>query len=236
MRDLSFLKGSVIAHRGVHNEIIPENTIEAFKIALENNYIIELDVHLTKDNEVVVFHDDSLKRMLNISGDIKDHNYSNLCKYYLKNSKCYIPKLKDVLELVDGKVPVIIELKYDNKVGILETELVKILDNYHGEFCVQSFSPLSIKWFKKNRPDFVRGLLLGKKNSFTYFMNYFFIFCCKPNFLSCDYSLFSKNKLSKFRKKYLLLCWTVRNQDVYNEVYDIYDNYIMENIDLIKRK
>ena len=163
MKDISFLKDNIIAHRGLHNNLIPENSIESFKNAIKNNYIIELDVHLIKDNTIVVFHDDNLRRMTGIDGFIKDYTYEELLKLNLLNTSYKIPKLIDVLNLVDGKVPIIVELKYDQKVGKLEKELVKILDKYKGRFCVKNFNPFSIIWFRIHRKNYIRGLLLNNR-------------------------------------------------------------------------
>ena len=120
MKDLKFLKETIIAHRGVHNEKdIIENSLEAFKEAVNKNYIIELDVHFLKDGEVVVFHDDNIERMTGINKNLKDCTYDEIRNIKLLNKNTYIPKFSDVLKLVDGKVPILIELKNDNKVGLL---------------------------------------------------------------------------------------------------------------------
>ena len=153
MKDLKFLKDSLIAHRGVHIDA-PENTINAFKEAVKKKYIIEFDVHLLKDNTVVVFHDDNLKRMTGQNKKLKDCTYEEIKDLQLLDSNDYIPTLKEVLKIINGKVPIIVELKSDRKVGLLEKELVKQLDKYKGKFCVKSFNPLSIRWFRKNKPDY----------------------------------------------------------------------------------
>ena len=149
MKDLEFLKNNLIAHRGCHNELIPENSMPAFSKAIKNNLIIELDIHLLKDNKVVVFHDDNLKRMTGLDKPIKDLTYEEVRKLKLLNTNYKVPLLSDVLELINGKVPVIIELKYDTKYGLLESELLKILKNYKGLYAIKSFNPLSLYYFKK---------------------------------------------------------------------------------------
>ena len=206
MKDLTFLKNNLIAHRGIHNNIdVPENSIKAFKLAIKKKYIIELDIHLLKDNTIVVFHDDNLKRMTGINKPIKDYTYEELRKISLLNTKYIIPTFKEVLDLIDGQVPVIVEYKYDRKAGILESESVKLLDNYKGLFCVKSFNPLSVRWFKKNRKNYIRGLLVdnkwsNKKEILSSSMILRII--CKPDFLSCKYSIINKRKVKRMSKKY----------------------------------
>ena len=161
MKDLDFLKNTTIAHRGIHdNRHIVENTISAFQEAIDKNVPIELDIHLLKDNEIVVVHDDNLKRLTGYKKRLKDLTYNDIKDLTLLKSNDKIPTLKEVLELVDGKVPLIIELKYDNLPFKLEKEVVKLLDDYKGKFAVKSFQPLTVYWFKKNRPDYIRGLLV----------------------------------------------------------------------------
>ena len=164
MKDLSFLQNKIIAHRGVNdNNKVVENTLESFSNAVKLGYAIEFDIHLLKDNEIVVYHDDNLKRLTGINKDLKDLTYDDIKDIKLLNTNQTIPKLSEVLKLVNGKVPIIIELKYDRKVGLLEKELVKYLDNYKGKFAVKSFNPLIVRWFKINRKDYIRGLLVPRK-------------------------------------------------------------------------
>lgn len=236
MKNLSFLKQNYIAHRGLHDEKNPENSMGAFKKALKKGYIIELDVHLLKDNTVVVFHDDNLYRMTHIKKQIKDYTYDELKKIKLLDSKYGIPKFEDVLKLVDGKVPIIVELKYDLKAGLLEKEVVKFLDIYDGEFCVKSFSPFSVRWFKKNRPKYVRGLLISARNKTVKqkFLHSRFVFWfCKPDFISCNYMI-SNKILSRFRAKIPVIAWTIRNDFVFSRYKNKFDNIIFESIKIGK--
>lgn len=233
MKDLSFLKNNLIAHRGLHSNEIPENSLKAFELAIKNNYIIELDIHLLKDNNIVVFHDDNLKRMCNIDKKIKDCTYEELQKYNLKNTKYKIPLFSDVLKLINGKVPLIVEFKYDVKVGKLEKEAVKLLDNYQGLFCVKSFNPMSVNWFKKHRNNYIRGLLVDNKwGTIGEIISSSMILkgLCKPDFLSCKYVLSNNKKVIKYSKKHPVLCWTIRNKTNYLKYKDKFYNLICENI------
>lgn len=236
MKDLKFLKETIIAHRGVHNEKdIIENSLEAFKEAVNKNYIIELDVHFLKDGEVVVFHDDNIERMTGINKNLKDCTYDEIRNIKLLNKNTYIPKFSDVLKLVDGKVPILIELKNDNKVGLLESSLVQILKKYNGKYAVQSFNPLSIMWFKNNYPNIIRGQLVckfknKKMDNIKKFIlkTMFFNIITNPDFISHSVDDLSYKEVNKIKKNKLILGWTVRNKERYDELIKYYDNLICE--------
>ena len=146
MEKLEFLKQNLIAHRGMHNIKIgiPENSLKAFEKAIECKYLIELDLHILKDGSVVVFHDDNLKRMTGIDKKIADTTYDEIKNLKLQSTNNYIPLFKEVLKLISGRVPIIIELKYDTKVGLLETETMNILKDYKGKYVVKSFNPMTV--------------------------------------------------------------------------------------------
>ena len=236
MKDIKFLKETIIAHRGVHNEKdIIENSLEAFKKAVNKNYIIELDVHFLKDGEVVVFHDDNIERMTGINKNLKDCTYDEIRNIKLLNKNTYIPKFSDVLKLVDGKVPILIELKNDNKVGLLESSLVQILKKYNGKYAVQSFNPLSIMWFKNNYPNIIRGQLVckfknKKMDNIKKFIlkTMFFNIITNPDFISHSVDDLSYKEVNKIKKNKFILGWTVRNKERYDELIKYYDNLICE--------
>lgn len=234
--NIDFLKSNLIAHRGMHNEKYPENSIEAFKRAITNNCIIELDVHLIKDKTIVVFHDDNLKRMTGIDKKIKDYTYDELKKIKLLNTNYTIPTLNEVLKLINGRVPLIVELKYDQKVGLLEKELVKLLDDYNGKFCVKSFNPFIVRWFKKHRKNYIRGLLVDnkwKKFKEITSSSMIFIRFCSPNFISCNYKMINNRKIKKYSKKIPILIWTIKDKEKYIEYKDKCYNLICENIETL---
>lgn len=234
--DISFLKNNLIAHRGLHNNIIPENSIPAFLEAIKNNYIIELDVHVLKDGNIVVFHDDNLKRLTGIDKKIKDTTYDEIKDLKLNNTDNYIPLFKDVLKLVNGRVPLLIELKYDNKVGLLEDRLFDILKDYKGLYAFQSFSPFSLIYLKKHS-NIPRGLLVSdfKNNKINiikkiFLKNMLLNFLVKPDFISVNYNYLSNKKIQKYKNNKLILTWTIRNKKDINKYKDFCDNFIVENI------
>ena len=241
MKDLSFLKQSLIVHRGYHNikKGIPENSLLAFKEAIKNNLIIELDVRLAKDKEVIVFHDTNLKRMTGINKLVKDLTYDEIKNVELLNTKETIPLFKDVLNLINGQVPIIIELKIDQKIGLLEQEVIKLLDNYKGKYAIKSFNPFTVNYFRKKRPDIIRGQLstdfkrqkmLKIKKIFLSKMPFNFI--TKPDFISYDIRALPNKRISKLRKNKLILGWTIRNEIDLVKAKKYCDNYICENIDI----
>lgn len=226
MREKSFLISRLIAHRGIHYTFL-ENTLLAFQQAIKENKIIELDVHLTKDHVVVVFHDNSLKRIFNINKDIKDLTLEEIRKLKL------IPTLEEVLELVQGKVPILIEFKFDNRVGLLEKNTSKLLDNYSGKFAVQSFHPLSLFWFRLNRPYYIRGYLVNSifpDNFLLQFLlnNRLLKKVLKPDYLGINLSVLKTKQVIKLRKKYLIIGYTLKTREEYQKYFLYVDNFICD--------
>ena len=161
-KDEEKLKGLYIAHRGLHNidNSIPENSMLAFKKAIEGGFAIENDIHLTKDGEVVVFHDDTLTRVCGVEGKVEDKTLAELKELNLLGTNEKIPTLRECLELVGGRVPLLIEFKVvGGNAKALSEKANEILKDYEGLYFVQSFYPNVLSWYKKNRPDICRGQL-----------------------------------------------------------------------------
>jgi len=234
--DLKNIINKTIAHRGIHNNLnIPENSIKAFQKALDKNLPIELDIHILKDNTLIVFHDDNLKRMTGINENIKDYTYNELNKLKLLNTNYKIPTLKEVLELVNGKVPIIIELKNDKRTNKMCNELVNELKNYKGEFIIQSFYPSIINWFKKNKPEYIRGLLISNnyKNKLTKFLikTKLLLKYTSPNFLSVSKNILNNKKIQRERHKGTpVFVWTIKNKDEINNLKNKADAFISNNL------
>lgn len=140
-------------------EFIPENSLAAFCRAAENGYGIELDIQLTKDEQVVVFHDDTLPRVCGVNGRVDDYTYEELCAFRLLNTDERIPLFSEVLAAVNGRTPLLVELKNGPKNSLLCEKGLALLRGYKGLFCIESFSPFIVKWFRKNAPDILRGQL-----------------------------------------------------------------------------
>lgn len=236
MKNTKFLKKNLIAHRGLfNNKDIPENSIESFKLAKEKKYIIELDIHILKDKKIVVFHDHNLKRMTKKDKIIESLDYNQLKSIKLLKTEYQIPTLKEVLDLVNGKVPLIIELKSEkinNKKFCIEVS--NILDKYKGKFAVKSFNPFVILWFKKHRPNYIRGLLLTNRKKTLkekISRNKFILKKCKPDFLSCYYDMINNKKIKEYKKNNIVLGWTIKTPKKYLEYKDLFDNLICENME-----
>lgn len=147
------------AHRGLYGEEIPENSLAAFQAAVDNGYGAEFDVHLLSDGGLGIMHDSNLERMTGVKGNIEDLTVEQLTQYHLNGTQYVIPTFQQVLEVFDGKAPLIIELKTDNNAAKLCQTVCDVLDHYNGVYCLESFDPRCVIWLKKHRPDLVRGQL-----------------------------------------------------------------------------
>lgn len=222
-----------IAHRGLWDKKIPENSLRAFQRCVDEGIPIELDVHVLKDGSLAVFHDDNLKRMTGKDVNINTLNRQDLDKYRLAGSDEKIPLLHEVFSLVRGRVLIDIELKSDVKSFRICRELVKLLDVYDGAFFVKSFNPLYIVWFRVFRPDYERGILVSRLKSAKlpkvakwFLFHMYFNVLAKPDFIAFNKDDLSNKKIDKLRKKGVsIFLWTVRGDAV---EYD-YDGIIYEN-------
>lgn len=149
------------AHRGLHDKEhgIPENSLAAFRRAVEHGYGAELDVHLTRDGRLAVIHDDSLLRTAGV--DVKESTLTSkqLAQYRLEGTDEKIPFLEEVLPLFEGKAPLIVELKVEGNAAALAQATCEMLDRYQVDYCIESFHPLAVRWLKQNRPEICRGQL-----------------------------------------------------------------------------
>ncbi len=157
---LEALKGWAYAHRGLHGSGLPENSLSAFKAAMDGGYGVELDVHLLKDGNLAVIHDSLLNRTTGRPGNIEDLATDDLKDYFLEGTGETIPELMEVLTLFAGRVPMIVELKPENGNHAALAEVAcDMMRDYKGPYCIESFDPRCIAWVKKNRPNLVRGQL-----------------------------------------------------------------------------
>ena len=157
---LKILQGWSYAHRGLHGAGVPENSMAAFRAALDGGYGIEFDLHLLKDGNIAVIHDSLLKRTTGAEGRIEDLTTEDLKNYRLEGTEEIIPTFRQLLDLYDGKAPLIVELKpvNGNHAALAETAC-EMLKNYPGPYCIESFDPRCVYWLKKNRPHIIRGQL-----------------------------------------------------------------------------
>lgn len=199
-----------IAHRGMFDNIkIPENSIASFKNALKHNYSIELDIQLTKDNILVVFHDNSLKRMTGIDKLVEETNYEELKDLKLLNTNEHIPTLDEVLKLIDNKVLLDIEVKKTKRIKEITNIIKEKLTNYNN-YVLKSFDPRIVRSLKKNINTEV-GYLIGNKHNFL--SSILVIKYSKADFLSISKKLLNTKKFQKLKNKYQLLIWTIKDKD-----------------------
>lgn len=156
---LESLQGWAYAHRGLHGNGIPENSMEAFCRAKAAGYGIELDVHLLADGNLAVMHDSLLARTTGADGCIEELTTQQLKDYHLEGTDETIPQFCEVLELFAGQAPLVVELKAVNNVSALCETVCHMLDGYNGVYCIESFDPRCVFWLRKNRPDIIRGQL-----------------------------------------------------------------------------
>lgn len=236
--DLTQWKGSLFAHRGLHHleKNTPENSLAAFSAAVENGYGIELDVHVTKDNVPVVFHDFDLLRMCGIDKSISDLTLAELQQYTLDQTMEKIPTLEAVLELVDGKVPLIIEFKSDGIDMSLCSYTQPFLDKYQGAYCIESFNPFVLQWYKKNRPSIIRGQLSkefkdGNKLRNFILENLLLNCIAQPDFIAFyhQHSDMLSFRICRNFFKVPAIAWTVRTLDELEKAKKDFDSFIFED-------
>ena len=229
MKNLEPLLYKLIAHRGVHNKYIKGNSLIAIELAIMKKLPVEFDVTLTKDKVVILCHDSFIK-----CGDktyiISKHNYK-----ILKNICHELVTLDSVLELVSGKIPLLIELKPYNKGNKLEKECVKLLDKYKGYFAIQSFSPFIIYWFKKNRESYIRGQLLTNTYNYNFIVNGIYKYMLFNKFTNPDFICYNikglpNKQIEKIRKSKPIIGWTVKKQEQIEKYNKYCDNFICDNI------
>ena len=240
-RDVFREPASPYAHRGMHGEGVPENSMGAFQNAVDYGCGIELDVRLTADGEVVVFHDDDLERMCGIQKKVIDCTYEELCSYPLLGTDQYIPLFLEVLDYVAESVPLLIEVKaYGNHIEVTKS-LKKHMKNYTGRYAVQSFHPEVVKWYKKNDPAIARGLLAtvhkSKKGTLPLYRKLFvstllLSFRCRPDFIS--YNRKYADIILPFKiinRLYRTKCagWTFKNKKQVKEAKKIFCAYIFDS-------
>lgn len=233
-RDIKALKGWDYAHRGLWNDKLPENSMAAFRNAIDHRFGMEMDVHLTADDQLVVFHDDTLKRMCGVNRNVCDCTLEELRAMKLAGTEEGIPTFDEFLRLVDGQVPLIIEIKPDKRISDLCRAVHERLQSYQGVYCVESFQPLAVQWFRKNAPEVIRGQLsfglfgTGKEKRTLLFRGLSSLatnILGRPDFIAYEAATDRNFPMALMRLiRPWLVCWTVRSQhdmDVLRLRYDL---------------
>ncbi len=239
---LKALDGWLYSHRGLHRNgsEAPENSLKAFQLAVESNYGIELDVQLTKDKVMVVFHDYNLKRACGVDRKVADTTYEELKQYRLFQSEERIPTFEEVLRLVAGRVPLIVELKIPWAPGPTCEAAAKHLGDYRGIYCIESFNPFGLVWYRKHYPKVVRGQLStdfvkekieGSRVQYFLLKHLLFNFYTKPDFIAYQHVYQKGLSFTLCRKLYRsrAVAWTIRTEEEYQGSKNTYDLFIFEN-------
>ena len=228
------------AHRGLWNAERPENSLPAFAAARDAGYGIELDVHLTADGHLVVHHDDSLKRMCGKDIRIGASTLEEVRACRLLNTDEQIPTFDELLAVVDGKIPMIVELKTENNVDALCKAVYERMQRYDGVWCMESFDPMAVRWFRKHADHIIRGQLANggsifkastakKRWRLLLMKSQLGNALGRPDFIA--YEAASDNnlpmKLIRLMKP-LLVCWTIRSQEMMDKQRSRYDIQIFE--------
>ena len=236
------MDGWLYAHRGLHDNKseAPENSLKAFALAVEKGYGIELDVQLTLDQVPVIFHDYNLKRACHADLKVADLTYEELKAYRLFKSKENIPTLAKALEVIGGKVPIIIELKIPWKPDVLCRGVSEQLKGYQGFFCIESFNPFGLMWYRKHYPNVVRGQLstdfVSEKiegSKFQYFIlkHLLLNFMTKPDFIAYHHVYQTSLSFTLCRRLYRTkpVAWTIQTQEQLDKSKKNYQLFIFDS-------
>ncbi len=236
-RPLNGLEG-LYAHRGLWNEERPENSLPAFRAAVDAGFGIETDVHITKDNQLVVFHDDSLQRMCGDGRNLPDCTLAELRQLRLAGSAEKIPTFDEFLETVNGKVPLVIEIKTDRRITLLCEQVNERLSRYAGSYCIESFDPRAVRWYKKHRPDIIRGQLtfglvkpskMPKTLLLRLLASQIGNALGRPDFMACEHETDHSVPLRLVRLfRPHLAAWTVRSREDMDRLKGRYEIQIFE--------
>ena len=166
-------RGVNLAHRGLHGEGAAENSMTAFRRAKEAGFGVELDVRLSKDGELVVFHDDTLARVAGVEGRVDELTLAELRECRLSGTDDTIPTLREVFDLIDGSIPILIEIKEKTGSSAVTRKLLAELKSYDGPYIVESFDPMAISAFRKGRREVPLGILSRRFLCSDYILVYF---------------------------------------------------------------
>ena len=237
-QDYKWLTDVYVAHRGLfdNGNGIPENSLPAFEKAAEMGFAIETDVQMTKDGVLVVFHDDTLKRMTGADGKLSNYTYGELAELRLLDTDCQIPTFEQFLKAANG-VNLVVEIKTHDNIGEVEQKTRDALKSYNGHYCVESFNPFIIRWFKVHAPEVVRGTLSCsyEGSGFSPFERWLLreLKLCRWNgsqFIAYDAATVGTNKaVKRFGKRVPILCWTIRSAEQYNNLQHHFDNMIFDS-------
>ena len=198
------------AHRGLHGSGVPENSLAAFRAALNLGAGIECDVRLSADNKVMVFHDHDLRRLCASALAVESTRSAVLSSQKLFDSGEHIPQLRELLDLVEGQVPILVEVKCrGGNAAQAAGAVANELKGYTGPVGVMSFEPTVGKWLKRHDPDICRGLVISERAGAI--DRWRSIRSASPAFLAIDFGALARPWLNKVRRSRWVYCWTIRS-------------------------
>lgn len=233
--------GVYYAHRGLHDNAsdAPENSLAAFKKAVKAGYGIEMDVQLTRDKIPVVFHDFTLERICGKEGKVCDYTWQELKEFRLCESEETIPRFEEVLKAVKGRVPLIVELKVEWMDISVCPVVDKLLREYKGLYCIESFNPLVLSWYRRYHNDVVRGQLSdgftrsGEFKGILYVLlqNLMLNWITKPDFVAYNhkYAEVPARKICKGFYKNMAAAWTIKSQEELEKARNKFDIFIFDS-------
>ena len=244
-KEMKRFTGIKYAHRGMHGEGVAENSLTAFRLAKENGFGIELDVRLSKDGELVVYHDETLTRVAGIEGKVIDYTAEELSKMSLSGTSDGVPTFRQVLDLIDGAVPILVEIKMGNGESGVAEKLVEVIDGYRGPYIVESFNPVALRIIKRLRPEMLRGILAdlymldpkyGGKLIYRLSQDLMLNFIMRPHFIAYNKRGYKKLTLKILGRIFRTprITWTVKSPDEEREAYErgfdtvIFEGYVPE--------
>lgn len=235
--ELKKVKGVHFAHRGLHDAEDPENTLGAFQKAIDQGYGIELDVHLTVDRIPVIHHDFEVVEHSGTKKALRSLDIDRLRQYTLFGTKHTIPTLQEALECIAGQVPVVVEIKSVDLDMTICRKTAELLDAYRGELYLESFNPFVLFWFRRHRPQYLRGQLSynsfrRNKISLINFLatHYLTNFLSRPHFVSHENIDLKDWGFQVQRKFYRTfgMSYTIRSQAEWDEVKALVDVQFFE--------
>ena len=241
--ELKNMRGWNYAHRGLYGPGCPENSMAAFRKARDMGFGVALDVHLLADGNLAVIHDSQLLRLTGAEGKVEDLTTEQLSNYHLDGTDQTIPEFRQVLDLYDGRAPLIVELKVSGKNYVqLCQKTCEMLDGYKGVYCMESFDPRCVYWLKKHRPDVIRGQLtedyFKRKNPLPWILKLLLThqmlnFLTMPDFVAYRYEDCATFSYWLVRKLWKAqgVAWTLGNREDYDRAVDaglipIFENFI----------
>ncbi len=239
MREHEWIRHTLIAHRGFHSQdkSVPENSLKAFGLAIDKGYGIELDINILEDGTIVVFHDKNLKRMTGDPSELKDLTREDLADIRLLDTNEKIPTLREVLDLVGGKVPLLIEFKHHGDSELLCRNFMNTIKDYKGKWAIHSFHPKILIWFCKHHPEVIRGQIAEyfldekdmKKITKWLLKTLKFNFLTKPDFINYGLRDMPNKYLDRaMRKGLTVIGYAAKNQNEFDSVCSRYHNAVFE--------